>query len=136
MNIFEHLREAEGFSALPYNDVGNTSIGYGRNLTSLGVSREEAEIMLQNDVARVERELDEFPWFASLSDARRTALLGFVYNVGITKFRLFKNCIKNLEEGNFTAAAAEIYPNSAYATQLPDRARLYATWIATDGFEI
>ena len=136
MNIFEHLREAEGFSALPYNDVGNISIGYGRNLSALGVSKEEAEIMLQNDVARVERELDLYPWFAGLSEPRRTALIGFVYNVGITKFRLFVNCIKNLETGNFTAAAAEIYPNSRYATQVPDRARLYATLIATDGYKI
>ena len=119
MNIFEHLRQAEGFRAHPYDDVGNLSIGYGRNLSSLGITREEAEIMLVNDVERVRKMTGE----------------SLVYNLGISRFKTFKNCIAAISVGNFDRASQEIYPDSLYAKQLPDRAKKYAAWMKSDAVE-
>tara|TARA_B100001939_G_C16617288_1_gene477681 strand:+ start:209 stop:619 length:411 start_codon:yes stop_codon:yes gene_type:complete len=136
MNIIDHLKQAEGFRAHPYDDVGSVSIGYGRNLSSLGISEEEAEQMLLHDIARVQRELQEFDWYEGLSETRKMACVGLVFNMGITRFRKFKMCILALSEGRWTDAADEIHPNSLYAKQVPDRASKYASWIATDVFEI
>ncbi len=135
MNIFEHLRQAEGFRAHPYDDVGNLSIGYGRNLSSLGITREEAEIMLVNDVERVRTELRGYDWYSQLSPVRKMTVESLVYNLGISRFKTFKNCIAAISVGNFDRASQEIYPDSLYAKQLPDRAKKYAAWMKSDAVE-
>ena len=52
-----------------------------------------------------------------------------VYNIGITRFGQFKKCIAGLSQGKWEDAAVELFPNSLYAKQVPDRALKYATWI-------
>ena len=133
MNIYEHLKEAEGFRAHPYADGpegNNQSIGYGRNLTSLGISESEAMTMLTNDVERVRSELkDRYDWYLTLDPFRAMTVEALVYNIGITRFGQFKKCIAGLSQGKWEDAAVEIFPNSLYAKQVPDRALKYATWI-------
>lgn len=130
MNIYDHLKEAEGFRAHPYDDVSNLSIGFGRNLTSLGITEAEALTLLTNDVERVRSELkDRYDWYLTLDPFRAMTVEALVYNIGISRFGKFKNCISGLSQGKWEDAAVEIYPNSLYAKQLPDRALKYATWI-------
>lgn len=135
MNIFDHLKEAEGFSKHPYDDVGDLSIGYGRNLTSVGIDEHEAEVMLRRDVQRCRRELLQFDWYSELSEVRKMTVESMVYNLGISRFKKFKNCIAAISAGNFDRASEEIYPHSLYAKQLPDRAKKYAAWMKSDAVE-
>jgi len=97
-------------------------VGFGRNLTQIGLSEEEAEFLLENDIRRVEKELERFPWFENLNTARRAAITSLNYNLGLTRFLKFKKMIKALEKGNWPKAAFEVYPNSRYAEQVPLRA--------------
>jgi len=122
-HLVRHLKRVEGFSAYPYDDVGDQSIGFGRNLTQIGISKSEAEVLLLNDVDRCEQELRKrYPWFKDLTDIRQAGMLSLSYNLGATRLAKFKKCLKAMSEGDYGAAAYEVYPHSRYATQVPSRA--------------
>jgi len=127
--ILEMLMRQEAFSASIYDDCGDSSIGFGRNLTQIGISRSEALVLLQNDINRVQKELEQFSWFEGLNEHRAAAITSMLYNLGLPRFKLFKLCIAGLESGDFDSAASEIYPNSKYAQQVPSRAREIASII-------
>ena len=116
------LKRQEGFSRFPYNDVNDTSIGFGRNLSQIGLSEEEAEFLLDNDIERVKKELSRFDFFEDLNSTRQIALISMGYNLGISRLSRFTKMINFLESGQWAKAAAEIYPNSLYAEQVPNRA--------------
>ena len=120
--IKELLKRQEGFSRFLYDDCGDQSAGYGRNMTQIGLSEEEAEFLLENDIRRVEKELERFPWFENLNAVRRAAVTSLNYNLGITRFLKFKLMLKALAEGDMNKAAYEVFPNSLYAKQVPNRA--------------
>ena len=49
------LERHEGLRLKPYRDtVGKLTVGYGRNLEDVGISRDEADFMLDNDIDQVE----------------------------------------------------------------------------------
>jgi len=116
------LKKQEGYSKFLYDDMGDQSIGYGRNLTQIGLSKEEASMLLENDIRRVQEELERFPWFETLDPVRKAAVTSLNYNLGLTRFLKFKKMIKALEKGQWSNAAFEVFPNSKYAKQLPNRA--------------
>ena len=120
--IKDLLKRQEGFSRFPYNDVGDTSIGYGRNLSQVGLSEEEAEHLLNNDIERVKKELTKFDFYEELNETRKIALISMGYNLGITRLSRFTKMLNFLETKQYKKAALEIYPNSLYARQVPSRA--------------
>lgn len=129
------LKQDEGFSSFMYFDsVGLASIGYGRCIdkkVGCGISQQEAEYLLQNDIQAVVNQIDKnFPWFAKLSDNRQRAIANMVFQLGITRFLGFKNMIIALENYNFIDAASEIR-NSRYYAQVPKRAERIASSIET-----
>ena len=66
--ILENLKAEEGYRGRPYHcSAGHLTIGYGRNVdkSGLGISEEEAEYLLINDVNRTVDEVRErWPWFS------------------------------------------------------------------------
>jgi len=54
----------------PYRDsVGKLTIGVGRNLDDVGISAEEADVLLANDIAKAQAELKQaLPWTANRRD--------------------------------------------------------------------
>lgn len=117
------IERDEGLRLKPYEcTAGKLSIGYGRNIEDNGISRAEADFLLQNDMDRVEKELDlSIPWWKTLSDARQRALMNLSYNVGITRLLKFHKALGFLQNGDYTASAAE-FLNSRWASQVGDRA--------------
>ena len=135
--LIELLKRQEGLRLHPYEDNGDQSIGYGRNLTSVGLTEQECEALLRNDVTRVEGEArSSYPYFEGLSENRQIAVLSLAYNLGQTRHAKFINHHQAMAEGDFVRAAEEIYPGSLYATQVPDRAREIADIIADDTLEL
>jgi len=67
--------------------IGHPTIGVGRNVAKdgLGISQEEAEFMLMNDIERVEKEIKNFP-IEHLNEARRAIIIDMAFNMGITRF--------------------------------------------------
>src|SRR5690348_5514883 len=93
MTLEEQLLRDEGLLLKPYKDsVGKLTIGIGRNLDDVGISREEALTLLQNDIDRAGAWLrTNLPWTLSLDEIRRAALTNMAFNLGgrLGEFRKF-----------------------------------------------
>lgn len=130
-DIIEDLKVDEGFRSKPYLcTAGANTIGFGRNLDALGISEEEAEHMLRNDVARVEHELDKaYPWWVKCPGSVRQAMTNMVFNLGIKRFGSFKRMLACLQAGDYRGASVNAL-DSKWADQVGDRAVRIANQIA------
>lgn len=121
--LIEQLKRHEGVELKPYKDtVGKWTIGVGRNLDDIGISEQEAEMLLLNDIKEAERQLiATMPWTQELDEVRFSALLNFVFNVGIGTASKFVNAMALLKARNYDMAADE-FLNSRWAKQVGQRA--------------
>lgn len=121
--LIEQLKRHEGIELKPYQDtVGKWTIGVGRNLDDIGISEQEAEMLLLNDIKEAERQLiTTMPWTQELDEVRFSALLNFVFNVGIGTASKFVNAMGLLKEKSYDMAADEML-NSRWAKQVGNRA--------------
>ncbi len=124
---FDKLRNMlikhEGIRLKPYWDTeGKLTIGVGRNIESVGITNDEAYLLLNNDIHRVAREVtDAFAWLKSLSAARQDVVMSMVFNMGLTRFKEFERLIGALIVQNYERAADEML-NSKWASQVKVRA--------------
>lgn len=119
------LRDYEGEMSKPYICSGGyISIGVGRNLDTVGLSRDEIDILLRNDITRVCTLAKQEPWWPMVAnnDARARALLDMLFNLGLGGLRSFRRMLAAIERGDWAEAAIEI-ENSKYFTQVGRRAR-------------
>ena len=117
---------------LPYRDtVDKLTIGYGRNIDDIGISRVEAEFLLDNDIDSIERSLTmHLQWFAGLDDVRKGALINMAF-MGIINLLGFKKMLSALERGDYATAAKEAL-NSKWATDVgPRRSEAVARMLET-----
>ena len=113
----------EGLRLKPYKDtVGKTTIGIGRNLDDVGISKDEAYLMLDNDIQRTSDSLDKnLPWWKTLDEVRQRVILNMAYNLGINSLLGFKNTLAAIQAGRYNDAADGMLA-SKWATQVGDRA--------------
>ena len=117
------LQQDEGLRLKPYLDIVNkTSIGYGRNLSDNGITEEEANYLLDNDINRVEKELLEYQFYIDAPSSVKDALFNMCFNLGLPKLLEFKRMIQCLKEKNYAKASLEII-DSKYYHQVGERAR-------------
>lgn len=111
----------EDLKLKPYRDTaGKLSIGIGRNLDDVGISKEEAIYLYNNDVAQVEKDLDtNLSWWRTLSETRQRVLTNMCFNLGITKLLKFKNTLALIQAGNYSGAAFAMM-QSKWADQVGD----------------
>ena len=116
INLIKTLKRHEGFRTKPYRcSAGKLTIGYGRNLEDVGISKIEATNMLLNDIEAAEKDLRTvFPCLNYFTENRQEALTNMVFNLGISKFKLFKNTIKAINRGDWTAAASHAKDSKWY----------------------
>jgi lysozyme len=133
------IRLHEGSKNKPYKcTAGKLTIGVGRNLDDFGLSEDEIDYLLINDVNRVVKELGTaFPWFSELNEARRDALIDICFNIGMPRLKGFSNALNAMAEGKYTIASLE-FLDSLWAKQVGQRAKTVAGMISTgkypDGF--
>ena len=91
--LVEVLKKEEGFSAKPYWDYGQYTVGYGtrcpddmlEEYQANGITEEEAETLLRNYLANVENTLNKKlidAYGLSLTQGQFDALISFTYNCG------------------------------------------------------
>jgi lysozyme len=97
---------------------GNHHVGYGRNLDVTGISREEGEFLLDNDIKRCNRGLEIYPWFMSQPYDVKDALVHMCYSVTLPKMLGFKKMITALQGNDYVMAAIEVL-DSNWAEQNP-----------------
>ena len=117
------LRFHEGVKNQVYKDhLGIETIGVGRNLKDRGLSDEEVDMLLANDIAIVEEELDkQLPWWRDLSEVRQRAIADLVFNMGMPRLHGFVKTLDALQRRDYQTAADELL-NSKYANQVGARA--------------
>ena len=118
------LTRDEGLRLKPYPDtVGKLTIGVGRNLDDVGISEDEAAILLTNDIANVMHHLDvALPWWQQMDPVRQRVLANLCFNLGISKLMEFKNTLILMESGRYEAAA-EGLEQSRWHRQVGPRAQ-------------
>ena len=121
--LVEQLKRHEGFRPHVYLcTAGKQTVGYGRNLEDTGLSENEAELLLVNDIQCAKRNLiAKVPIMPQLSWVRQNVLINMAVNMGMTRLLGFKNMLDALWRGDFERAADEML-NSKWADQVGDRA--------------
>lgn len=117
----------EGLKLKPYKDtVGKWTIGVGRNLDDVGISKSEAMMLLGADIDKVTAQLDErLPWWRSMSDARQQVVANMAFNLGIETLLTFKNTLAAMKDGRYAEAANGMLA-SKWALQVGARAQRLA----------
>jgi lysozyme len=123
----ESLKQHEGLRLRAYTDsTGHLTIGYGRNLSERGISLEEADAMLDRDIAEHERAVwARFPWVAALDGARQRVIVEMAFNLGLDGLAGFRTTLDAIRAGAFEDAAARML-QSRWADQVGQRARTLA----------
>jgi lysozyme len=122
--------------------AGKRTIGVGRNLDDVGisasetkatgvtiasciaqgVSRETANLLLDNDIDRCVADLDrKLPWWRTLAPVRQRVLLNMCFNLGVMSLCGFRNTLAMMQAGRFADAAANML-KSKWAGQVGARA--------------
>jgi lysozyme len=122
----------EGLRLKPYPDtVGKLTIGVGRNLDDKGISKQEAMMMLDADLADAERDaVSVVPSFVALSANRKAVLIDMALNLGRTRLAGFKNMLARIDSADFEGAAAQML-QSKWARQVGVRATQLAHLMRT-----
>ena len=132
--LLDQLKQHEGVRSHVYEcPMGYLTIGVGRNVDpngGLGLSDDEIDYLLENDIRRCEKELDRFSWFADMDVVRQDALINMCFNLGFTRLLKFKNMLAALAEGKYELAAAEAL-DSKWAKQVGQRAKDIAHMFST-----
>jgi len=131
--LIDSIKLGEGFSRTAYRcSLGHLTIGYGRlidpEVAGSGITEEEAEQLLTNDIERfeeaAERVVGSEVW-SWLSQRRRDVLTEMAFNMGPGNLAKFQNMIAALEEQDYDLAAAEAL-DSRWAKQVGQRAERLA----------
>ena len=103
--------------------VGHPTIGIGRNVAKngLGISQEEAEFMLMNDIERVKEEIKNFP-IEHLNEVRTAIIIDMAFNMGITRFNpaIWKKTFQAIVNEDWQKATTEML-DSNWARQTKRR---------------
>jgi len=109
--LLEMLKRHEGVESHVYRcSAGYETIGVGRNISKsgLGLSDDEVDYLLENDIVRVIKELSlEYPWFKNLDDVRKDAIIDIGFNLGATRLRGFRRALAAMDAADYKTASLE-----------------------------
>jgi lysozyme len=114
------LRRDEGTRSHVYTDtVGRLTVGVGRNISDVGLSPDEIQLLLDNDCARAFAIASAFPWFATLDEVRQRVVLNLAFNLG-GKLLQFHDTLGAIARGAYVVAADHLQ-HSKWFTQVGQR---------------
>jgi len=136
--LISMLKRHEGVETHAYKCSENkTTIGVGRNVDKgggLGLSDDEVNYLLQNDIDRVISELNsEYDWFSDLDEVRQDAMIDISFNLGQTRLRAFKNALSAMAEGDW-GEAADQFMDSRWSGQVGKRSNHLTDMIRTGAY--
>ena len=131
--LSDQLRIHEGVRSHVYKcSSGLETIGVGRCIAqgSLGLSDDEIDYLLENDIKRCKQELVSLSWFIDLNPVRQDALVNLCFNLGLTRLLGFKNAMAAMATGDYDKAAEE-FLDSRWSRQVGQRSLEVAHMIRT-----
>ena len=140
--LIAQLKRHEGLRLKPYKCTADKiTIGVGRNIDpkgGIGLNAREIEMLLLNDIERVEDELSiAFPWTIDLimhSPARYDALVDICFNLGMPRLRKFEKALEASYNHKWDEAADE-FMDSLWAKQVGKRAVEICAMIRTGEYQ-
>lgn len=136
--LVEQIKRHEGFRARPYKcTAGKNTVGYGRNLDDVGITKTEAMELLENDLHNVEVVLSDHDFYSNLScvdDVRCDVVVNMAFNMGVAGLLKFQKMIAAIERKHWNQAATEML-NSRWAKQVPSRANELAEQMRTGEYQ-
>lgn len=128
------IKKHEGFRSRVYQDInGRWTVGYGRNVSDVGVSVPEAEYLLTNDIEIAAHQAAGVVGdavFSALNPARQAAIVDICFNVGAQRLSLFVKFLAAIRDSNWKAAHDELL-NSKWASQVGGRSVTVAAMVLT-----
>ena len=113
----------EGLRLKPYLcPAGKLTLGVGRNLDDVGITEDEAMMMLDNDIERVKGQLAKaLPWLETKPQGVQRAIANMTFQMGLGGVLKFQKMLAALQARDYNAARREAL-DSAWAKQTPQRA--------------
>jgi len=126
----DQLKIHEGVVLKPYKCSANKlTLGIGRNIEDNGISMEEAESMLANDIDDCIVDLKRnIGFFDDLPETIQEVMVNLCFNIGINKLLNFKKTIGLLRDSKYLEAANEIL-DSKWSKQVGQRSHDLADMI-------
>jgi len=122
MTLIEQLSRDEGRRSRVYTDTaGKLTAGVGRNISDVPFSDDEIDLMLANDIARVQTALAQYSWFSALDPVRQGAMLNMAFNLGVAGLLHFPHLLVALARQDWPVAVQEM-AESAWAREVGARA--------------
>jgi lysozyme len=116
--------------------AGKLTIGYGHNIEDLGISRQVAELMLQEDCKSAEsncRAIFGTELWEKWSENRRLGWINFCYNLGRSRMLGFKNTLKAAIAQNWNEVESGLR-HSMWFSQVKSRAERVIAMICREEF--
>ena len=136
--LIDMLKRHEGVRSNVYLcSAGYETLGVGRNISEsgLGLTEDEIDFLLINDITRVKQELtDAYFWFPALNEARQDAMIDICFNLGLTRLRGFVNALEAMSREQFDVAADE-FMDSRWSQQVGNRAVEVTEMIRTGEYQ-
>ena len=114
----------EGFRPTVYQCTqGYDTIGYGFAIKDLELTKDIAEKILIQKVAKLESNISKkFEWYHTAPQEAKEVVINMCYQLGLSGFSKFKKTIYLLETEQYEEASVEML-NSLWAKQTPIRAK-------------
>ena len=132
--LLQQIKRHEGLRLHAYEDhLGYLTIGYGRLIDQRkggGITEDEAEQLLQNDLSQCQDDLLTIDTFRDLDPIRQAALINMRFQLGGSGIREFRKMWAALDRQDWHDARAEAL-NSRWAKQTPGRAKEIANILLT-----
>lgn len=101
----EKIKEFEGLRLTAYKCAGGVlTIGWGHTRgvrQGMTITTDEAQKFFEEDIQAVEEQLKREPYYQSLGDSQRDALVSFIFNLGWGNFKgstLRKKLMRDVED--------------------------------------
>lgn len=126
------LKLHEGVRLKPYTDsVGKLTLGIGRNLDDKGITLEEAEYLLSNDISAAWLSLvSRLECFSRLDTVRQAVLIDMAVNMGADGLLKFRKTLALVAGGQYAEASVEML-DSDWAKQVGLRAQRLSRMMKT-----
>ena len=117
--LIQELKRDEGVVLTLYKcSAGKNTIGVGRNVDDRGITDDESDYLLSNDIDLCIEELRAtFPWFQTLSDTRQRVMINMCFNLGLSRLMGFKKFLSAVEAEEWETAGVEML-DSKWAKQV------------------
>ena len=123
-DLEDRIKRHEGLRFKPYVDTtGNTTIGYGHNLSENGITTYEADTLFMDDLQQAMIGYDFLPdgVIFKCNKVRGGVLTEMCFQLGYNGVSKFKKMLAAIEVEDFNEAANQMI-DSKWARQTPNRA--------------